>query len=76
MNIQTTQPMIIEDEDSLFSLLEIQEEEFEMISDQFRNSPEYFRKAHQSLLELNDFIDDYIANIQLVSFTDENNDSN
>ena len=69
MNIEITQPVIIEDDDSLYSLLEYQEEEFEMISDQIRNSPIYFKEARQSLFELNVFIDDYIANIQSVSFT-------
>ena len=71
MDIETTKPVIIDDEDSLFSLLEIQEEEFEMISSRILNSPLYFQEAKQQLNDLNLFLDDYINNIQSLSFTEE-----
>ena len=69
-----TRPTIITDNDeSLFSLLEIQEEEVNCIKERMIESPKYFQEAAQQLEELNCYIDDYIQSMVSLSFSSDVN---
>ena len=67
-----TKPIIVTDNDSsLFSLLEMQEEEVYTIKQRISESPKYFQEAAKELEDLNCFIDDYIKSVVSFSFTSD-----
>ncbi|GAB1219578.1 hypothetical protein ENUP19_0038G0056 [Entamoeba nuttalli] len=64
-----SKPMIITDENSLFSLLEEQQEDFEIVKQRICETPKYFKEAVETINQMNCVIDDYLQSIDSFHFT-------